>query len=90
MPGQSYRYLITKTAARDLNSLPPPVRERIGKKLKYFIESGDPLKFANKLTGMSDADYRFRVGVYRIVFILERNTIYIVRVQHRGKVYRNR
>lgn len=88
MRGQAYHYLVTKTAKRDLDSLPSGVRERIGKKLKYFIESGEPLRFAEKLTGMLDADYRFRVGVYRVVFTVDRTTIYIMRVQHRGKVYR--
>jgi len=88
MADSGHRYLITKTARADLDSLSQSVRERIGKKLKYFIESGEPLKFAEKLTSRRDGDYRFRVGDYRIIFIFDGKTIYILRVQHRREVYR--
>lgn len=88
MLAKPYRYLITKTARQDLERLSKPVRNRIGKKLKYFMESGEPLNFGQKLTNHKDGDYRFRVGNYRIIFILEAKTIYIVRVQHRREIYR--
>jgi len=83
-----HRYLVTKTAKTDLDSLTPAVRERIGKKLKYFVETGEPLKFAERLTSRRDGDYRFRVGDYRIIFTFDGKTIYILRVQHRRDVYR--
>lgn len=83
-----HRYLITKTARADLEELSLAVRERIGKKLKYFIETDEPLKYAERLTGRRDGDYRFRVGDYRIIFIFDGKTIYILRIQHRREVYR--
>jgi len=64
------------------------VRSRIGKKLEYFIEHDDPLQFAEKLTKHKAGDYRFRIGDYRVILIVEGKTIYIVRVQHRREVYR--
>lgn len=88
MPNLEHRYLITKTAKNDLDALTPAIRERIGKKLKYFIGSGEPLKFAEKLTARRDGDYRFRVGDYRIIVAFDGKTIYILRVQHRKDVYR--
>lgn len=88
MPQPQHRYLITKTAKNDLDSLSQPVRERIGKKLSYFIKTGEPLKFAERLTNRRDGDYRFRVGNYRIIFLFDGKTIYILRVQHRKEVYR--
>lgn len=83
-----YKYLITKRAKQDLESLAPNVRERIKTKLLFFIMSEDPLYFAERLKDRKDGDYRFRVGVYRIVFTKEADTLYILRVQHRRDVYR--
>lgn len=88
MPQPQHRYLITKSAKTDLEALTPAVRERIGKKLGYFIESGEPLRYAEKLTNRRDGDYRFRVGNYRVVVAFDGNNIYILRVQHRRDVYR--
>lgn len=88
MPAQNYSYSFTKTAKKDIDGLHSVIRTRLAKKLKYFLESGDPLQFAEKLTGFPDADYRFRIGVYRATFILEGKIIYIVRVQHRKDVYK--
>lgn len=88
MPVRPYQYKITKSARQDLDRLSKPLRNRIGKKLQYFIKNGDPLNFAEKLTNRKDGDYRFRVGDYRVVFILKAELLYIVRVQHRREIYR--
>lgn len=85
----NFEYSITKTAKEDLDKLTPAVRERIGKKLQYIITTNEPLKFAEKLISKRDGDYRFRVGDYRVVFILKGTTIYLIRVQHRREVYRS-
>lgn len=83
-----YKYLITKRAKQDLELLAPNVRERIKAKLLFFINSDNPLYFAERLKERKDGDYRFRVGAYRVVFLKEGNTLYILRVQHRREVYR--
>jgi len=87
---EPYEYLITKRARQDLDSLPPAVRERVGRRLKFFIESGDPLRLATKLKDQRSGEYRFRAGAYRIIFDRKGRTLHILRVQHRRDVYRMR
>ncbi|OVE79311.1 hypothetical protein BVY00_00585 [bacterium G20] len=84
----SYKFLITKRAKQDLDKLPVTIRKRIRDKLQFFIANDEPLHFAEKLKERKEGDYRFRIGAYRIVVIVEEKIIYIVRVQHRREVYR--
>lgn len=88
MASAGYQYLITKRARQDLEALPEVIRKRIADKLRYFVDSGNPMRFAEKLTKYQDGDYRFRVGDYRIIFIKTDKKFYILRVQHRREVYK--
>jgi mRNA interferase RelE/StbE len=84
----AYTLLYKKTAAKDIQRLTPAVKKRLKRKLEWFISQSDPLSFAEHPTKPSDAQYRFRVGVYRILFDVEGNNIVILHVQHRREVYR--
>ncbi len=67
-----------------LNSLDSHTHDRIASKIQFFSEQSDPLIFAKNIGyGLS----RFRVGDYRIVFYIENQTIYIVDIDRRDKVY---
>jgi mRNA interferase RelE/StbE len=81
-----YRLVYTRRALRDIKSLDPQVRQRVGQSLKRF--ESDPLKFAQKLTDPRIGSYRFRIGEYRVVFDLEREEIVVLRVGHRRDIYR--
>ncbi|MBI4035711.1 type II toxin-antitoxin system RelE/ParE family toxin [Candidatus Daviesbacteria bacterium] len=49
----------------------------------------NPLIFAEVLTNSKIGKYRFRIGVYRVVFDLEvENIIMILDVDHRKDIYR--
>ncbi len=48
----------------------------------------DPLHFAAPLTKSADAQYRYRVGNYRILFDIEGENIVILHIQHRKEVYK--
>jgi len=56
--------------------------------LEFFERQEDPLIFAKALTKPADAQYRFRVGNYRILFDVEGSNIIILLVQHRKDIYR--
>ncbi len=43
---------------------------RIVKKLGFYASSPNPLTFAKKLTNFDIAEWRFRVGSFRILFDL--------------------
>ena len=75
-------------AEDDLDKLPSDVRRRILEKLKFFVNSSDPLFFAERLTNNELGMYRFRVGDYRIIFDVDGRKITVVAVGHRKEIYR--
>jgi len=83
----AYTLLYKKPAVKDVQKLTPQVKKRLKSKLEWFISQADPLSFAEHLTKPPDAQYRFRVGVYRILFDVEGNNLVILRIQHRREVY---
>ena len=82
------RLIIESRAKKDLQSLDPLLQKRIAKKLKFFIGQDDPLQFAKKLINSKDGDFRWRIGNFRVVFDTKKESIIILRVQHRKDVYR--
>ena len=83
-----YRLVYKKPAAKDIQKLPIQVQKRLKVKLEWFISRDNPLEFATALTKPADAQYRFRVGAYRILFDVEGRNIVVLCVQHRREVYR--
>lgn len=86
MPG--YKLVYKKPATKEIQKLPPQIKKRLKTKLEWFITQPNPLDFAAPLTKPADAQYRFRVGVYRVLFDLEGKNIVILHIQHRREVYR--
>ena len=88
------RYIleITARARKDILALPVKNAQRITKKLRFFISSPDPFHYAKPLTNTEVAEYRFRVGDYRILFDADQRggitILAILTVQHRKDVYR--
>ncbi len=84
-----YTILYKKPAVKSIQKLTPQIKKRLKIKLEFFIaRQEDPLVFAKQLTKPADAQYRFRVGSYRILFDIEGNNIVILLVQHRKDVYK--
>jgi mRNA interferase RelE/StbE len=81
-----YQLVYTHRAVRDLDTLDPSVKQRIGKTL--FRYELDPLPHAEPLKQSELGSYRFRIGDYRVVFDLEGDQIVILRVGHRREIYR--
>lgn len=84
----AYRLRYKKPAARDIKKLSPQIQKRLKAKLEFFITQTNPLDFAERLTKLADAQFRFRVGNYRILFDVEDHNIVVLHVQHRREVYR--
>lgn len=83
-----FKVVVTKNAAKDINKLDHIVKKRLKKKILFFIAQDNPLFFAEYLTDSEAGQYRWRVGVYRIVFDVMGDEIVVLRVQHRRQVYR--
>ena len=88
----NYSLAITARAKKDILNLPKADAVRITKKLRFFISSPDPLHHAKPLTNTDVAEYRFRVGDYRILFDVDSKgnitILTILTIQHRKDVYR--
>ena len=76
-----------KPAVKSIQKLPLQIKKRLKAKLEFFAAQDDPLTFAKALTKPSDAQYRFRVGRYRVLFDLEEESLVILLVQHRKDIY---
>jgi mRNA interferase RelE/StbE len=84
----SYTLLYKKPAAKSIQKLTPQIQKRLRLKLEWLVSQDDPLSFAEPLTKPADAQYRFRVGAYRILFDVEGKNLVILLVRHRRDVYR--
>ena len=85
-----YKIIFTKNAYKDIQGLDKQIATRIHKKFKILLKSKHPLKTAVRLTKPADAQYRWRIGNYRILFDLDtrNNLIIILKIQHRRQIYR--
>ena len=84
----SYTIVYTKTAVKSIQKLTPQIRKRLRLKFEYFISLEEPLLLAKALTRPADAQYRYRIGNYRVLFDVEDKQIIILLVQHRKDIYR--
>ena len=78
----------TKSAIVDLVSLPNEVQKRIAKKMKFYAQAENPIRFAEHLTDFKDAEFRFRIREYRILFDVIDNSIFILKIKHRKDSYK--
>ncbi|MEK6926092.1 MAG: type II toxin-antitoxin system RelE/ParE family toxin [Nanoarchaeota archaeon] len=79
-----YKIEWTKISLENLEGLENQISGRITKKVNELVEN--PLsKDIKKLKGL--AGYRLRVGDYRVIFDIEKDTIFILKVGHRKNIY---
>ena len=81
--------IFSERARRDWRRLDRTVQNQLRKKIDFYLQSGQALKFAEKLQDPALGEFRFRIGDYRIVFDLEGDTLYVLRVGHRKEIYKN-
>ncbi len=86
------RFLLEFTTASESEffSLPKNIQLRIKLKMEFFLNTGDPLHFAKKLSGYQNT-YRFRIGDYRVLVTpKDKKTmviLLILKIGHRREVY---
>lgn len=87
-----YKIVYSKKAKDNLYSLDANVALRITIKLKYYIETPDPLSLAKSLSENLNGFYRYRVGDYRIIFSVDNDgsviILNILYIAHRKNIYR--
>ena len=82
------KYYFKSSAIKDLRRLPKDIQKKIIEKLDFYTNADNPLKFAEALKDVSMGEYRFRVGNYRVIFDLFKNSLIILAVGHRKEIYR--
>jgi mRNA interferase RelE/StbE len=78
----------SKSAIADLISLPKEAQKRIAQKMRFYAKVQNPIRFAERLTDYKDADFRFRIGEYRVLFDVINNSIFILKIKNRKDSYR--
>jgi len=76
------KFLFSKKVEKYLSSLPPRIALHIMDRIQKIPE-GD----IKPLSGRK-GEYRLRAGKYRVIFFIENENIYIVKVDTRGDIYK--
>ncbi len=83
-----YKVLIKPSAVREIEAIPQKARrQRVVSRIRALADDPRP-PGCEKLTGQDR--YRVRQGPFRIVYSVEDDVlvVYVVKVGHRGDVYR--
>jgi mRNA interferase RelE/StbE len=72
-------------AVKDIEALPSRIQRSV---LARIEETSDNLKGDIKRLTSLTPEYRLRVGDYRVLFEIEKETIIVYRVRHRREAYR--
>ncbi len=85
-----YQLIFTENAQRYLKRLDKVTRQRIARKLLFYLDQDDPLMYSRPLIHSSIGSYRFRVGHYRIVFEINNDNLEVINIKHRKDVYKSK
>lgn len=77
----------TSKAAKQLEGLPHSIQRRIVDKMRFYVKQKNPLRFAKRLTDYREGEFRFRIVDYRLIFDTKDDSIYILKVAKRDKIY---
>jgi mRNA-degrading endonuclease RelE of RelBE toxin-antitoxin system len=80
----------TPKGEQDFRKLTLSNQRRISQKLTSNASLPDPLVRAKPLINLPPATHRFRVGKYRVFFYIQEHTIFVERIESRGRAYRQR
>ena len=86
----SYQVRIRRSAEKDLRKRPSTTARRVWAKIRSLQRQATP-SASEKLAGSTN-EYRLRVGVYRILYEVDREgeSVDVFRVAHRREAYRKR
>jgi mRNA interferase RelE/StbE len=82
------RFIFSAAAKKDIQALDETVRRRIRRKLLEFEKHSNIISWLKKLADHPSAEYRLRIGDYRLLIDVEGDTVYVLRVRHRRDAYR--
>ena len=74
----------------EFKALSEIAQKRIAGKMRFFVSTGNLLRFAKPLKDKKLGDFRFRVGDYRIIFNVSSKgrKIIVLKVAKRDEIYK--
>ena len=89
---KSVRIVYSQVAEKNIRKLPKDIAGRILKKIFDNSQQPDILTRAKPLQGRFSGKYRYRVGDYRVVFVLDEDgnivVLTVLTITHRKDVYK--
>ena len=84
----SYKIVFDRPADKSFRRLPQDIKQLLARRISALAENPRPPD-SKKLEGTQDC-YRLRQGEYRVIYTIidDRVMVIILRVGHRGSVYR--
>lgn len=84
-----FEVYLLKKAEKELEELPNKIQIDLKNNIKS-LSKFPSVRNCKKITGYENT-FRLRSGKYRVLFKVynEKNAIVIVKVEHRGKIYKN-
>ena len=82
------KYFFKPTALDDLKKLSKSVQNRVIDKMDFYINTSNPLKFAELIKDPRLGSFRYRVGEYRVIFDFKKDKIIILKIGHRKDIYK--
>ena len=85
----AYRIAFTPAARRQLASLDPPARRRIGRRIEALGTDPPRPPGAEMLKG-GEGELRIRIGDWRVIYVVHGDEllVLVIRIDHRGDIYR--
>lgn len=85
----AYKAIWHEETLKDLKNLDRTTAEKIVAKVKNYLIQ-DPVKLGLLLKGTLKGLYRYRIGDYRIIYVIDQaeKKIIILNVNHRKKIYK--
>ncbi len=85
----AYNVIWHEGTLKDLKKLNRTLVKKIVAKVKNYL-SQDPVKLGTPLKGNLKGLYRFRIGEYRVIYVIDQaeKKIIILKVNHRRKIYK--
>ena len=56
--------------------------------MRFYASQENPLTFAQRLVDVREGQFRFRIGDYRVIFDVAKDSIYVLKIAKRSDVYK--
>lgn len=85
----AYKFVLSRGAEKDIRALDKTIAKHILKKLVWFEQQTNPIRFAKHLREFMAGDLRFRIGDYRVIAVVHQKEkkIEIIKIGHRRNIY---